>query len=261
VEPTEGRVVFDGVDVLGLRERELRRLRRRLQIVFQDPYASLNPRLSIGAIVGEGMLVHGLARGAQLRERVGALLERVGLSAAAMNRYPHEFSGGQRQRIGIARAISVNPDFIVCDEAVSALDVSIQAQIVNLLRDLQRDFGLAYLFIAHDLSIVRYVSHHVAVMYLGELVEWGPAAAVFAHPSHPYTRALLAAVPVADPEQKRRRIVLGGDVPSPSKPPSGCRFHTRCPQAREECSKAAPPVRQHPAGHQFRCVLEPGWKE
>jgi oligopeptide transport system ATP-binding protein len=228
-------------------------LRRSLQVIFQDPYSSLNPRFRVIDIVGEPLEVHGLARGAEVEKRVADLLRRVGLSPAWMNRYPHEFSGGQRQRIGIARAIALGPKLIVCDEPVSALDVSIQAQVVNLLKELRRELGLAYLFIAHDLSVVRHLSQRVAVMYLGELVEIAPVSRLFAAPAHPYTRALLAAIPVADPTKIRRRLTLSGDVPSPLNPPPGCRFHTRCPAVMDRC-RSEPPARVTvEPGHAVSC--------
>ena len=244
--PTAGTVEFDGQDVFSLRDAELKKMRRRMQIIFQDPYGSLNPRLTVGGIVGEGLAVHGLSasRGDRM-DRVATLLQEVGLQPDHVNRYPHEFSGGQRQRIGIARALALDPEFIVCDEAVSALDVSIQAQIINLLSDLQRSRGLSYLFIAHDLSVVEHLSTRVAVMYLGKIVEMATADDLYAKPLHPYTRALMSAVPVPEPGGARRRIVLSGDMPSPMNPPSGCHFHTRC-QLRPQLSEA----------DQRRCVEE-----
>jgi oligopeptide/dipeptide ABC transporter ATP-binding protein len=244
-EPTAGRAEFEGVDVFALDRRELRRLRRRMQIIFQDPYSSLNPRMTVGAAVAEGIEIHRLARGAEVGRRVQRLLEEVGLDPGYGRRYPHEFSGGQRQRIGIARALAVEPSFIVCDEPVSALDVSVQAQVLNLLGDLQRDRGLSYLFIAHDLAVVRQIAHRVAVMYLGRIVETGPTEALLAAPRHPYTVALLSAVPEPDPGRRRSRIVLGGDLPSPSNPPSGCPFHTRCfhPARNERCRTEVPVLR------------------
>jgi oligopeptide/dipeptide ABC transporter ATP-binding protein len=258
IEPTAGRVVFDGVDVRQAGPDELRRLRRSMQIVFQDPYSSLNPRLRVIDLVGEALEVHGLAHGADVEKRVAALLRRVGLPETWLNRYPHEFSGGQRQRIGVARAIALEPKLVICDEPVSALDVSIQAQVVNLLQDLGRELGLSYLFIAHDLSVVRHLSHRVAVMYLGELVELAPVARLFDAPSHPYTRALLSAIPVPDPKHRRRRLVLSGDIPSPLDPPSGCRFHTRCPAVMERCRSESPPRYTPEPEHDVRCFHAEG---
>jgi oligopeptide/dipeptide ABC transporter ATP-binding protein len=244
-EPTAGRAVFDGTDVFALDRSALRRLRRRMQIIFQDPYSSLNPRMTVGTAVAEGIEIHGLARGPEVGRRVAGLLEEVGLDPGYARRYPHEFSGGQRQRIGIARALAVEPSFIVCDEPVSALDVSVQAQVLNLLADLQRDRGLSYLFIAHDLAVVRQIARRVAVMYLGRIVESGPTEALLASPRHPYTVALLSAVPEPDPTHRRSRIVLGGDLPSPSNPPPGCPFHTRCfhPARNERCRTEVPALR------------------
>ena len=229
--PTSGDVYFEGQNLVHLKGEKLRQMRRRMQMIFQDPYASLNPRMTVGNIVGEPLEVHGIASGKELKERVAELLEIVGLNAYFINRYPHEFSGGQRQRIGVARALAVHPDFIVCDEPISALDVSIQAQIINLLEDLQAQFNLTYLFIAHDLSVVRHISDRVAVMYLGKIVELTDRKSLYANPLHPYTQALLSAVPIPDPEveEKRQRIILAGDVPDPSHPPTGCNFQTRCP--------------------------------
>ena len=241
-EPTSGNVWFEGRKLEELRPEDLQRTRRDMQIVFQDPYSSLNPRMRVFDIVGEALAVHGLAKGQELRRRVFELLEQVGVSARWADRYAHEFSGGQRQRIGIARAIALNPKLLICDEAVSALDVSIQAQIINLLIKLREQLGLSYLFISHDLSVVRHISHRVMVMYLGQVVELGPTRDLFERPAHPYTRALLSAVPVADPRRKPARVVLHGDVPSPLNPPSGCRFHTRCPAAFERCPREAPPL-------------------
>jgi oligopeptide/dipeptide ABC transporter ATP-binding protein len=258
IEPTAGSVVFDGIDVRHADAPELRRLRRSLQIIFQDPYSSLNPRLRVVDLVGEALEVHGIARGAAVEKRVSELLTRVGLAPSALNRYPHEFSGGQRQRIGIARAIALEPKLIVCDEPVSALDVSIQAQVVNLLQDLGREFALSYLFIAHDLSVVRHLSHRVAVMYLGELVELAPTERLFAAPAHPYARALLSAIPVPDPRRRRRRLVLEGDIPSPLSPPSGCRFHTRCPAVMDRCRVEPPPVYRPEPQHEVRCFHSEG---
>jgi oligopeptide transport system ATP-binding protein len=258
IEPTSGSVVFDGTDVLAAEPAELRRLRRSMQVIFQDPYSSLNPRLRVVDLVGEALEVHGLTRGAETEKRVSELLRRVGLSPSSLNRYPHEFSGGQRQRIGVARAIALEPKLIICDEPVSALDVSIQAQVVNLLQDLGRELGLSYLFIAHDLSVVRHLSHRVAVMYLGELVELAPVKRLFAAPAHPYTRALLSAIPVPDPKRERRHLALAGDIPSPLNPPSGCRFHTRCPAVMERCKHESPPGFEPEPGHSVRCFHAEG---
>ncbi|MEX2103100.1 MAG: ABC transporter ATP-binding protein [Gaiellaceae bacterium] len=255
-DPTEGRIRFDGQDITHLKEGELRPLRRRMQMIFQDPYASLNPRHSVGRIVGEPLRVHGLASRKQAGQRVRELLEIVGLPADAASRYPHEFSGGQRQRIGLARSLSLNPDFIVCDEPVSALDVSIQAQIINLLEGLQKDFELTYLFIAHDLAVVRHISDRIAVMYLGVIVEISPAAVLYDDPLHPYTISLLSAVPIPDPavERGRETILLAGDVPSPANPPSGCRFHTRCPYMQPtRCQDEVPSLRRLSSGHEVAC--------
>jgi peptide/nickel transport system ATP-binding protein len=255
-KPTSGRVVFDGQDITTLGEANLRPLRRRMQIVFQDPYASLNPRHSIGRIVGEPLRVHGLANRRQAAGRVRELLEIVGLPPDAGGRYPHEFSGGQRQRIGIARALALNPDFIVCDEPVSALDVSIQAQIINLLENLQSDFDLTYLFIAHDLAVVKHISDRIAVMYLGIIVEVSPADELYDDPLHPYTISLLSAVPIPDPVVERRRtpILLAGDLPSPANPPAACRFHTRCPYVQPtRCRDEVPLLRELSSGHTVAC--------
>ena len=255
-EPTEGRVVFDGQDITHLGERELRPLRRRMQMIFQDPFSSLNPRHSVGRIVGEPLRVHGLSRRKEAGGRVRELLEIVGLPRDAVTRYPHEFSGGQRQRIGLARSLALNPDFIVCDEPVSALDVSIQAQILNLLKDLQDEFGLTYLFIAHDLAVVRHISDRIAVMYLGTIVEVSPAEELYENPLHPYTISLLSAVPIPDPdvEQERETILLAGDLPSPANPPPACRFHTRCPYVQEtRCRDEVPPLRKLESGHFAAC--------
>ena len=255
IEPTSGDIRFAGKDVMSLGPEELRVLRRDIQIIFQDPYASLNPRMTVSAIIGEALIIHELAKTKQqFEERIVSLLETVGLKADHMNSYPHEFSGGQRQRIGIARALAVEPKLIVCDEPVSALDVSIQAQVINLLEDLQQEFGLAYLFIAHDLSVVEHISRRIAVMYLGRIVETAPARDLYTSPLHPYTEALLSAVPIPDPKVKRQRIRLQGDVPSPIQPPSGCHFHTRCPIAQFPiCSSEAPPLKQSADGHWVAC--------
>jgi oligopeptide/dipeptide ABC transporter ATP-binding protein len=244
-EPTSGKALYDGKDVFSLDRTALRQLRRRMQIIFQDPYSSLNPRMTVGAAIAEGIEIHRLATRTEIPGRVGALLEEVGLDPTYARRYPHEFSGGQRQRIGIARALAVQPSFIVCDEPVSALDVSVQAQVLNLLSDLQRQRGLSYLFIAHDLAVVRQIAHRIAVMYLGRIVEEGPADVLLDNPRHPYTVALLSAVPEPDPAAQRARIVLRGDLPSPSSPPSGCHFHTRCfhPLKDSRCRTEAPRLR------------------
>ncbi|WP_237213134.1 ABC transporter ATP-binding protein [Falsiroseomonas oryziterrae] len=251
IEPTAGTVRFDGIEVSG--KAELRALRRRVQVVFQDPYASLNPRLRVGEAIAEPMEVHGVGDASSRAARVQELLGLVGLAPYHAQRYPHEFSGGQRQRIGIARALAVQPELVVCDEPVSALDVSIQAQVVNLLKDLQQRFGLSYLFIAHDLAVVRHMADRVAVMYLGQIVETAPKRTLFAAPRHPYTRALLAAIPHPDPRRRGRVAHLGGDVPSPVNPPPGCRFHTRCPHAQPICREQAPPLREIATAHASAC--------
>jgi peptide/nickel transport system ATP-binding protein len=255
IEPTAGTIKLRGERIDQLSPREMRPYRRELQVVFQDPYSSLNPRLSVGDIVGEPLVNYGVARGKALRERVAEILAKVGLREEAMHRYPHEFSGGQRQRIGIARALALNPRLIVCDEPVSALDVSVQAQVVNLLKDLQREFRLSYLFVAHDLAVVEHISHRIAVMYLGKIVELTTRERLFTRPLHPYTEALLSAVPVPDPDAKRNRIILAGDVPSPITPPPGCRFHTRCPYAFERCKVEEPAMRELAPGHFAACHL------
>ena len=257
IEPTEGKVWFEGTEVTALDKQGLRGMARHMQIIFQDPYASLNPRMTVGQIIGEALTIHQLAKTAQeYQARVVELLETVGLSADHMRRYPHEFSGGQRQRIGIARALAVSPKLVVCDEAVSALDVSIQAQVINLLEDLQSKFNLTYIFIAHDLSVVEHISDRVAVMYLGRIVEIAPANKLYSQPLHPYTEALLSAVPIPDPKVKRKRVMLQGDVPSPISPPSGCHFHTRCPIAQLPlCSTEKPELKQSAQGHWVACHL------
>ena len=254
VAPTSGSVRFAGRELVGLSARQLRPMRREIQMIFQDPFASLNPRKRVGQIVGDPLELHGVATGSDVKPRVQELLERVGLQAEHYNRYPHEFSGGQRQRIGIARAIGLRPRLIIADEPVSALDVSVQAQIINLLDDLQREFSMAYLFVAHDLGVVRHVSDRVAVMYLGKIVELADAEALYRDPQHPYTQALLSAVPIPDPRQNaaRQRITLTGDVPSPIDPPPGCRFHTRCPKASEVC-RSTEPVLEGRTGHLVAC--------
>ena len=253
IEPTSGEVNFRGADVCSLDRESMRRLRREMQIIFQAPYASLNPRMTVGSIVGEPLTIHGIAKCKEKEEKVASLLHRVGLRPEHIRRYPHEFSGGQRQRIGIARALALNPKLIVADEPVSALDVSIQAQVINLLEDLQKEFGIAYVLIAHDLAVVQHVSDRIAVMYLGKIVEVSSVDRVVMGPKHPYTEALLSAVPVPDPTVKKKRMILTGDVPSPVNPPSGCRFHTRCPYKEERCVAEEPPMREIAAGHFAAC--------
>jgi oligopeptide/dipeptide ABC transporter ATP-binding protein len=255
IEPDAGTIRFDGTDLLELGNQELRRQRRDMQIIFQDPYASLNPRMTIRTIVGEPFAIHGLASGSEREHRVADLLKTVGLDPAVMNRYPHEFSGGQRQRIGIARALALKPKLIIADEPVSALDVSIQAQIINLLADLQQQFGLTYLFISHAIPVIEHISTRIGVMYLGKLVEVGTSAQICLAPKHPYTQALLSAVPIPDPAAKKQRIVLRGDVPTPINPPSGCRFHTRCPIAIDRCKVEEPPLREIEEGRDAACHL------
>jgi oligopeptide transport system ATP-binding protein len=255
IEPTSGTVVFDGKNVPQLGKEELRELRKDIQIIFQDPYASLNPRMNVGDIIGEPIHIHKLAKGKDKDKRVQELLDVVGLSSFHARRFPHEFSGGQRQRIGIARALAVDPKMIVCDEPVSALDVSIQAQVINLLQDLQNEFGLTYLFIAHDLSVVKHISDRVAVMYLGKIVELTTKQELYRNPKHPYTQALLSAIPVADPTVKKERIILKGDVPSPINPPAGCRFNTRCPYVMDICKVKEPEFVDTGNGHYAACHL------
>lgn len=255
LEPTEGKVLFDGVDLVSLPEKELRKLRNRFQIIFQDPYSSLNPRFTVERIIGEAMLIHKKASREDLKEKVAFQLERVGLSSDYMKRYPHEFSGGQRQRIGIARALALEPEFIVCDEPVSALDVSIQAQIINLLQDLQVELKISFLFISHDLNIVGHLSQNIAVMYLGRIVESAPSKKLRQEPAHPYTQALLAANPVPKPGKKGKKKVLSGDVPSPLNPPRGCRFHTRCPEVMDRCRTQSPSLTKISNKHWVECHL------
>ncbi len=252
-EPTAGHVFFNGDDILAYDSQQMRSLRRKMQIIFQDPFSSLNPRKTINQIIGEPLLVHGTKSRKQREERVAQLLDVVGLRPEHMRRYPHMFSGGQRQRIGVARALALNPELVVCDEAVSALDVSIQAQVLNLLKDLQQEFGLTYLFISHDLHVVEHISDRVAVMYLGKLVELAAGNMLYSRPLHPYTQALLSASPMPDPGLARKRIILKGDVPSPINPPPGCRFHTRCPYARDICSSDEPQLREIETDHPVAC--------
>jgi len=260
-EPTSGDILFEGKNLVGLPKHDMQQLRREMQIIFQDPYASLNPRMSIRSIVAEPLKIHGMSDRNERKERVADLLNKVGLDPAYMNRYPHEFSGGQRQRIGIARALALNPKLIICDEPVSALDVSVQAQVVNLLQDLQSEFGLTYLFISHGLAVVEHISNRVAVMYLGKIVEIAKADELYSDALHPYTKALLSAIPVPDPKVKRERIVLTGDVPTPIDPPSGCRFRTRCPMAIEECSQIVPELREIKIGHFAACIRIDGYEK
>lgn len=256
-KPTSGSVIFENTDLTKISTEELRQLRPKMQMIFQDPYTSLNPRHLVGKIIGEPLVIHGVMNGQQLKDRVAQLLELVGMNPAFIHRYPHEFSSGQRQRIGIARAISLNPSFIVCDEPISSLDVSIQAQAVNLLQDLQEQLGLTYLFIAHDLSMVKHISHRIAVMYLGKIVEFTGKNALFVNPLHPYTQSLISAVPIPDPkvERKRHRIILEGEIPSPANPPKGCVFNTRCPLAIDICSESPPEYREVQPEHFVACHL------
>jgi len=255
LEPTEGTIEIDGTDITNLNKPELRDFRREMQIIFQDPYSSLNPRMTAGDIVGELLKVHGICDGKEKEDRVAELFDRVGLRQNQMENFPHQFSGGQRQRIGIARALALNPRLIIGDEPVSALDVSIQAQVINLLMDLQEEFKLSYLFIAHDLAVVEHISDYIAVMYLGRIVEYTDKKTLFTNPQHPYTEALLSAVPIPDPTIKRKKIILQGDVPSPIKPPSGCHFHTRCPYAEARCRVEVPTLKEIAPGHQVSCHL------
>ncbi|RKX53487.1 MAG: peptide ABC transporter substrate-binding protein [Thermotoga sp.] len=252
-EPTRGQVIFDGKDITKLKRRDMRKMRKGMQIIFQDPYSSLDPRMKVKDIIAEGMLTHNMLNGRNVYKRVGELLERVGIPADYMNRFPHEFSGGQRQRVGIARALALEPKIIMCDEAVSALDVSIRSQIINLLKDLQNEFKFTYLFIAHDLSVIKYISDRVAVMYVGKIVELADKKVFFDDPLHPYTQALISAVPVPNPDYKKKRIVLQGDVPSPANPPKGCRFHPRCFMAMDICSKVEPELVEVKPGHFVAC--------
>ena len=261
IEPTSGDIIFDGKNIPQLPKDEMRELRKEMQIIFQDPYGSLNPRMTVGDIIGEPLHIHKLARGAEREKRVRELLEVVGLSAFHARRFPHEFSGGQRQRIGIARALAVLPRLIICDEPVSALDVSIQAQVINLLQDLQREFDLTYIFIAHDLAVVKHISDRVAVMYLGKIVELTDKNELYRNPKHPYTQALLSAIPEADPTIKKERILLKGDVPSPINPPKGCRFHTRCPKVMDICKVEEPEFVDSGNGHFVACHLVPAAEE
>ncbi len=255
IEPTSGQIFLNGNEITNLQSEDLRALRRQMQIIFQDPYASLNPRMTVGTIIAEPLVIHNLHRSKKDRiDRVKQLMDLVGLRPEHINRYPHEFSGGQRQRIGIARALAVEPKFIVCDEPVSALDVSIQAQVINLLMDLQQKLGLTYLFIAHDLKVVEHISNRVAVMYLGKVVELAEADDLYLNPTHPYTRALMSAIPVPDPRRKEQRIILHGDVPSPIRPPSGCSFHPRCPEVISECKSTCPSLRETRAHHETACI-------
>lgn len=254
-EPTDGQVIFDGTDITKLNERQMLPYRKEMQMIFQDPYASLNPRMTVSDIIGEAMDIHNLAKGKERSETIASLLDRVGLKPEHASRYPHEFSGGQRQRIGIARALAVKPKFIVCDEPISALDVSIQAQVVNMLEDLQSEFGLTYLFIAHDLSMVKHISNKIGVMYLGQLVETADANELYKNPQHPYTQALLSAIPVPNPRSEKHRIMLEGDVPSPINPPSGCRFRTRCKYCKEVCGQTEPKLKEIGPNHFVACHL------
>jgi oligopeptide/dipeptide ABC transporter ATP-binding protein len=255
IEPTAGEIRYDATDLAKLSPRDMRERRRDLQIIFQDPFSSLNPRMTVESIITEPLVIHGIGDAASRRARAHELLDVVGMARSYGNRYPHEFSGGQRQRIGIARALALRPQFIVCDEPVSALDVSIQAQVINLMQDLQKEFGLTYLFISHNLAVIRHIAGRVAVMYLGKIVELTDKHSLYSEPKHPYTQALLSAIPIANPERRRQRVVLGGDVPSPLNPPSGCRFHTRCAYAEARCKTIEPPLVDIGSGHQVACHL------
>lgn len=256
IEPTAGKATFMGKDIFELGSRELREYRRHMQIIFQDPYSSLNPRMTIGSIIGDALELHGIAKGDEKFEMSKELLLKVGLQASYINRYPHEFSGGQRQRIGIARAVALHPKFVVCDEAVSALDVSVQAQVINLLQDLQEEYDLSYIFIAHDLSVVKHISDRIAVMYLGRIVELSDCNELYTHPLHPYTQALLSAIPHPVPRRDKNRIILRGEVPNPINPPKGCHFHPRCPIATDKCKQGSPPeLREVGPGHSVACHL------
>jgi oligopeptide/dipeptide ABC transporter ATP-binding protein len=261
IEPTSGSVELDGKNILALSSRELRNMRREMQIIFQDPYASLNPRMKVGDIIAEPLVIHNQGTKTERRDRVASLLRRVGLDPDYMNRYAHEFSGGQRQRIGVARTLALQPKLIVADEPVSALDVSVQAQVVNLLQELQQEFSLTYLFISHGLAVVEHISTRVAVMYLGRIVEIADSVDLYKSPQHPYTQALLSAIPIPDPKQKRQRIILQGDVPTPINPPSGCRFRTRCPIAIEDCAHIDPKLHEIAPAHAVACIRVPGWQE
>lgn len=256
-EPTAGQIIYNGVDLANYSQKQMLPYRKKMQMIFQDPYASLNPRMTVGDIVGEGIDIHGLMRGKERTERIQYLLDRVGLNSEHANRYPHEFSGGQRQRIGIARSLAVQPEFIICDEPISALDVSIQAQVVNMLEDLQEDLGLTYLFIAHDLSMVKHISNRVGVMYLGKMMEMANSDELYSHPLHPYTQALLSSIPIPDPDEtaQKSRIVLEGEIPSPINPPKGCRFKGRCRYAKPICGEATPEIKEVSPGHQVACHL------
>ena len=256
IEPTEGRIIFEGEDITELDQKRLRQLRRRMQIIFQDPFSSLDPRKPVARLIGDSFVIHKLYSRTARRDRVTHLLEKVGLSGDHLNRLPHEFSGGQRQRIGVARALAVEPSLIVADEPVSALDVSVQAQIINLMADLQREFNLSMLFISHDLNVVEYLSDRVVVMYLGRVMEEAPAESLYAHPRHPYSEALLSAAPEVDPESRVERIILKGDLPSPIDPPSGCVFRTRCQYAKPECAATVPPLKEIAPGHRSACILD-----